>query len=626
MNKKKKEERREDSILRNYCYLYRIWIRHNPRNLIYLIMAVAGAVAATYVYVFIPKLAVELVLEQAGLWRLVGTLAAAGLSAELLNLMCTSGYSLMNVPGHRLRHVLQGKILEKICHTAYSDLEDPDYKLMVERSKHLYWHWDRDVRVCIEMSAMFMEHLIGLLLASGILAMLHPAVVAVMLLGAWLQYRAERWDVAWGKKHRDLWQPTERKIDYITGKVMAFSYAKDVRLYAAHRWLLSKYEGFMRERRSWNGKALRHNLKALGASRIVELIKQAAVYGFLVRGVLAGSIGADDFMLYVGLAVQMSNMLSSIAGELRQLKESVLSISDYRKMLERKDSTAREEGQTPVLEPGRTPEVAFSHVSFTYAGAERAALQDIDFTMRPGEKVALVGLNGAGKTTLVKLLCGMYEPTEGEILVDGHPSTKWDLESWYSLFSAVFQDVQVLPATVAENVAACPPEEMDRERVRECLERAGLWETVEKLPKGMDTCLQKEMFRDGVNLSGGETQKLLLARAVYREAPLLILDEPTAALDAIAENQMYLRYSELTKGKTSVFISHRLSSTRFCDRILMLENGRIVEEGSHDQLMAKKGRYYNLFQVQSHYYQNDRNTEFTSEMDPEWEVSGYVSE
>lgn len=625
MRKKNKAERREDGILQNYGYLYGIWIRHNPRNLIYLTMAVGGFVSATYVSVFLPKLAVALVLEQAPLWRLVGILAAAGLGVAVTNMVCNSGYALMNIPGHRLRHVLQGRILEKMCRTAYSDLEDPDYQLMVERSRQLYWHWDRDVRECINLSSAFLARGICLLLSSGILAMLHPAVVAVMLLGSWLQWRAERWDAAWVKKHRDLWQPTERRIDYITSRTREFSYAKDMRLYAVHRWLLPKYAGFMAERRGWNKKTLLHNMKAMGVSRMVELVKQAAVYGFLIRGVLSGSIGADDFVLYVGLALQISRMLSEAARALGELKQSVLSISDYRKMLQRKDSTARAEGQTPALEPGRTPEIRFSHVSFTYPGAERASLRDIHFTIRPGEKIALVGLNGAGKTTLVKLLCGLYEPTEGEILADGHSSVKWDLESWYGLFSTVFQDVEVLPATVAENVAACPPEEMDRERVRECLRRAGLLETVEKLPKGMDTCLQKEMFRDGVNLSGGETQKLLLARAVYREAPLLLLDEPTAALDAIAENQMYRRYSELTEGKTSVFISHRLSSTRFCDRILMLEDGRIVEEGSHEQLMAKKGSYYNLFQVQSHYYQNDRTTEFTSELDPAWEVSGYVS-
>lgn len=192
-------------------------------------------------------------------------------------------------------------------------------------------------------------------------------------------------------------------------------------------------------------------------------------------------------------------------------------------------------------------------------------------------------------------------------------------------FSVVFQDVGVLPATIAENVAACAPEEADRERVRKCLEQAGLWEKVESLPYGMDTNVQKEVFSDGQNLSGGENQKLLLARAIYREAPILVLDEPTAALDAIAENELYQRYNELTRNRTSLFISHRLASTQFCDRILMLEEGRIVEQGSHEELMGKKGAYYRMFQVQSHYYQKDRKEGFSSQMDPAWEVSGYVS-
>ena len=167
-------------------------------------------------------------------------------------------------------------------------------------------------------------------------------------------------------------------------------------------------------------------------------------------------------------------------------------------------------------------------------------------------------------------------------------------------------------------------EQMDRDRVRRSLEQAGLGETVEALPQGMDTRIPKSMFREGRNLSGGETQKLLLARAIYRDAPILILDEPTAALDAIAENELYQSYGRLTENRTSVYISHRLASTRFCDRILMMEEGRIVEEGSHEELMEKKGAYYRLFRIQSHYYQNDRSEEFSSQLDPSWEVSGYV--
>ena len=253
----------------------------------------------------------------------------------------------------------------------------------------------------------------------------------------------------------------------------------------------------------------------------------------------------------------------------------------------------------------KAPEIVFDHVSFRYEGAEKDALHDISFTMKPGEKVALVGLNGAGKTTLVKLLCGLYHPTSGEIRVNGMPINKFALTDYYRLFSVVFQDIRTGFFSLAQTVSGTPGETVNEEQAELCMRMAGLSEKLDSLPEGIHTRLDKQLHENGTELSGGEAQKLMLARALYKNAPMLVLDEPTAALDAIAESRIYQEYHEMSASKTALFISHRLASTRFCDHVLYLENGKIVERGTHEQLVKLGGKYSELFEIQSCWYREE---------------------
>ncbi|MBR4179455.1 MAG: ABC transporter ATP-binding protein, partial [Treponema sp.] len=221
---------------------------------------------------------------------------------------------------------------------------------------------------------------------------------------------------------------------------------------------------------------------------------------------------------------------------------------------------------------------------------------------KAGERLAVVGLNGAGKTTFIKLLMRLYEPTEGAIFLNGQDIRSWDLKSYFAIIAPVFQDVNLFAMTYKENVSMNELENTDDELVKKCTEDAGLGEKIRDLKDGIDTQLLKVIYDDGIDMSGGEKQKLALARALYKNAPVVVLDEPTAALDALAESKLYQDFDKLIYGKTAIYISHRLSSTQFCNNVAMFKDGQLIEYGTHDSLMKKKGEYANMYKVQAQYY------------------------
>ena len=290
-------------------------------------------------------------------------------------------------------------------------------------------------------------------------------------------------------------------------------------------------------------------------------------------------------------------------------------MDDWRSFLEIDDGT--EEG-TIELPKTNTYEFKFENVSFRYPKAEKYALKNLNITLTAGKRLAVVGLNGAGKSTFIKLLLRLYEPTEGRILLNGVDIRSYSRADYYSIFSAVFQDVNIFAYPLSENVSMDTPENTDRKKAEQSLRDAGLGEKLDSLSKGVDTELLKVIYDDGIDLSGGEKQKLALARALYKDAPVVVLDEPTAALDALAEAALYENFDKLIGGKTAVYISHRLSSTGFCDAVAMFKDGEMIEYGTHESLLKEGGAYAEMFHVQAQYYVEggEENVEENKEFQP----------
>ncbi len=430
----------------------------------------------------------------------------------------------------------------------------------------------------------------------------HPVLIGASAVMAAISFFITRHADGWLDRHKEEWDRAWKNRLYSVGVAMQPKPAKDIRIFSLQRFFKDKARRDTRDQRDLLVRMEKAHLPGDLLDLSFFFLRNGLAYALLTIMAVRGEITVSEFLLYFGAVTGFSGWVAGILGGISTLRKQCMELSVIREFLSYPEPFVFEGGKPVPEEAKKHAAIAFEHVSYRYPGAEEETLHDLSFTLRAGEKLAVVGLNGAGKTTLVRLLTGLLDPTEGKVTLNGEDIRVYDRRDYYRLIAVVFQEVKALAVTLAENVAASAGE-IDRERVRESLEKAGLSTLLERLPKGIDTPLTQEVWLDGVGLSGGEAQRLMLARALYKGGSVLVLDEPTAALDPIAESETYKRYAEMTEGRAALYISHRLASTRFCNRILFLEKGVIAEEGDHESLMAKGGKYAELFAVQRKYYE-----------------------
>ena len=443
-------------------------------------------------------------------------------------------------------------------------------------------------------------HLLGIITYASLLAFINPIVFVVVIIVSILSYFTTLWQNRYYEKHKHLWEKESRKAGYLGGLSENLQVAKDIKLYGLEEWLNKMMSDYRAHIIMWNKRCRLRGLWASILAGLMTLIQNGVAYVVLIGMLLEGSLSAGNFVFYFGIVGSVAGFLHGIVGDVAKLNKRADKIAYYREFYDYPNKFNY--GKGCELPTGAVT-IELRDVWYKYDGAEDYTLKGINLTLQAGESLALVGVNGAGKTTLVKLICGFYRPTKGEILVNGKLIDEYNIQEYYTMISAVFQEIRPVCFTMFEYVASA---DINRPSAREdavtAMKLAGIWEKIESLENGIDTHLMKGVYDDGVDLSSGEMQKLVLARAIYKNGSVLILDEPTAALDPIAENNLYLQYRELTQGKTSIYISHRFASTRFCDRILLLGDGIIKESGTHDELMKQNGQYAYMFGVQAKYY------------------------
>ena len=582
-----------------------IWKHYKFVFVLILLQMLAGGVMPL-VGLYLPVLAVDLILAERGmgqtLWILGGFAGAYALLQLVHGLAESAKYPFQNT----LRNVYLRLLFFKALDCDFRLMETAVGQTWYERVKQTKTGGDNaPSSQMLNATAGLISGLISFGFLIGILVLLNPWVLVVLVVLSVAGNFVDRIPLKFEESQWDKSGDIDKKFNYLSNAMSDVGAGKDMRVYGLSGVFDRLCDKLMGMKYALGVRIANRYFAAGTLQGLIGVVRDGLAYAYCLWQVTQGHIGIAQFVLFMGAIASFSGWVNGLMGHVLTLRRENARMNDVRGFLETTNETEPDAPLDINLLQNGALTVVFDNVTFRYTADTPAVLDGVSFTIHAGEKAALVGINGAGKTTIVKLLCGLYKAEAGEILLNGFNINGFRRQDLFTLFSAVFQDTCILPMTVAENIAFSLPGEWDEERVVASLKTAGLYEDIKAHPKGINAHMSKTFYEDGLELSGGQQQKLVLARALYKDAPILILDEPTAALDPIAESAVYEGFHGVTQGKTALFISHRLASTRFCDRILLLDSGKIAENDSHEALMAAGGEYARMFDIQSHYYKEE---------------------
>lgn len=557
---------------------------------------------APFIGIFLPKFLIDELLGQRRIEIILMTLIGFFLLSSAVNYSIAWLRCAYSPRVTKIRTDYITMISDKIMKMDFKNTEDPEVLNKIKSVMNAVMSNNTGVEGVYHTLLGLFGRLTAFVGYISIVLFLSPWILLFLIINVLISYaltmRVKKYEYSQKEKAADK----DRRTFYVFDTMYDFAYGKDIRIYDLKNILIDKFKKFRGERIDISKDVQGKQLKVKIVDVILLVIRECVVYGYLIYNVLFTGMGIGDFTMYFSTINGFGDWMKGILDDLANIKAQNMYLDDMREFLEIKSENKEKTRDIPI---DSSYEIEFKNVSFKYPKTDKYIYKNLSLKIKKGQRLAIVGINGAGKTTFVKLLCRLYEPTSGEILINGVNIKDFSKEEYYKILSVVFQDIKTFAFTVAENVSLENLEDVDREKVLHCIEKAGVGDKINSLKKGIDTSLLKILDGEGIELSGGENQKLALARALYKNGKIVILDEPTSALDAVAEYNIYKGFDELIGDKTAIYISHRLASTKFCDVIAFFENGEIVEYGTHEELLKKNGKYSDMFNIQAQYYKEE---------------------
>lgn len=614
------EKQKEYGFFNNFIYALNIERKSNLKLLAITLIKPIGDIVGTLLNSYAPKYVLSFIEDDLPFNTIIMYTVIICLIMMILDVISTTCYNSFEFEYRKTEGYVEKKRMDKLFHTDFRNMESPNFLDYAQRAKTAL-NRGNGFHGVLYQSRNFIAQGTLMILSAALIGIQNLLMMIIFIVISFGIVKISSFFTKRDKiKFSDAMAPTWRKMNYLESTTKNFDFAKDIRLFNMSNAFFNQLSGVNETYKELNRK--HHNRMVLWEVSLgsVLIVQKILMYTWLVYNVVTGAYQISDFVLYVGLVSTFHASVGYVNWIYSDMRTNSLMINDYRNFVDwKEDRETADEKDGHITEINLDKfEFRFENVSFKYPGHDNYVLKNVNLTIKNGAKLAVVGVNGAGKTTFIKLMMKLYEPSEGRILLNDVDIKEYNREEYFKLFSPVFQNVECFAMPIYQNISFAEEDKTDMNKINEVLEQSGLSEKINSYENGIHTNLLKIFDKEGIDLSGGEKQRLAMARALYKDGKVVILDEPTAALDALAEDRMYREFENMIHGKTAVFISHRLGSTRFCDKIAMFEDGTIVEEGTHEELMAKNGKYAYMFGIQSQYYdEKQKNSDNVEDADLE---------